>query len=93
MDEAKARPLYLGGVTIDDLIKLHLLNCDQCIEATRKSGPARLGGTGDRLGQKTGLCDTYLQLQLDRANYEGKINNIVAHTEHGDEAPKLGQLE
>jgi hypothetical protein len=28
-----------------------------------------------------------------RANYEGKINNIVRHTELGDEAPKRGRLE
>jgi len=93
VEEARAHPLYIGGMTIDDLIALHLLNCDQCIEAARRSGPKRLGGTGDRLGQKTNLCDTYLQLQLDRANYEGRVNNVVARTEFGDEAPVRGQLE
>lgn len=85
-DEAKAQPLYIGGMTIDDLITLHLLNCDQCRETADKTGPRKLG-------QRSGHCGTYWQLQLDRANYEGKINNIVAHTELGDEAPIMGHLE
>lgn len=91
MDEAKAAPLYIGGFTIDDMITLHLLNCDQCREAASKD--LRKRGHPPRLGEKSGHCDTYWQLQLDRANYEGKINNIVAHTEYGDEAPIMGHLE
>lgn len=86
MDEAKARPLYIGGFTIDDLIVIHLTNCTKCRDATKHR--ARV-----RFGQKTRLCDEYLHLQLQRANYEGSVNNIVAYTELGDEAPKLGRLE
>lgn len=85
-DEAKTLPLFIGGVAIDDLIAIHLIDCDTCRAATEKGKP-----TG--LGQKTALCTEYLHLQLMRANYEGKANNIVAHTELGDEAPIRGQLE
>jgi len=85
-DEAKAKPLYIGGLTIDDLIAMHLINCNQCSDAAVKDKPRRLG-------QKSSHCDTYWQLQIDRANYEGRVNNIVAHTEHGDEAPILGRLD
>lgn len=85
-DEARSQPLIVGGVTIDDAIVMHLIDCDTCLAVTERSGPLRLG-------QKTALCTTYLHLQILRANYEGKVNNIVAHTELGDEAPKMGQLE
>lgn len=85
-DEAKGQPLYIGGMSIDDLITLHLMNCNQCQDATEKSKPVRLG-------QKSGLCSQYWHMQLLRANYEGEVNNIVAHTELGDEAPIMGQLE
>jgi anthranilate/para-aminobenzoate synthase component I len=85
-DEAKATPLYIGGITIDDLIKLHLLNCDQCRESPHRD-------IKRRLGERSSHCDTYWQLQLDRANYEGQVNNIVAHTEHGDEAQIVNRLD
>jgi hypothetical protein len=85
-DEAKTLPLFIGGVAIDDLIAMHLTDCDTCRAATEKGRPKRLGN-------KTALCTEYLHLQLLRAQYEGKANNIVAHTELGDEAPKMGQLE
>jgi hypothetical protein len=85
-DEALEQPLYLGGETIDDVIAKHLLECDQCRNATEQGKPARLG-------DPSGHCDQYWHLQLMRANYEGKINNIVHHTELGDEAPLRGRLE
>lgn len=85
-DEAKSLPLVVGGMTVDDAIHMHLVDCNQCRDATERSGPVRMG-------QKSGHCGTYWHLQLLRANYEGSVNNIVAHTEHGDEAPIRGQLE
>jgi hypothetical protein len=85
-DEAKSLPLVVGGMTVDDAISAHLLECVTCRDVTEHAKPVRLG-------QKSGHCSTYWHLQLLRANYEGKINNIVAHTELGDEAPKMGQLE
>jgi hypothetical protein len=84
--EAKSLPLVVGGMTVDDAINMHLLDCVTCRDVTEHARPVRLG-------QKSGHCSTYWHLQLLRANYEGKINNIVAHTELGDEAPKMGQLE
>lgn len=85
-DEAKAQPLYIGGLTIDDLITMHLLNCTTCRDVSEKAGPVRLG-------EKSRHCSEYWHMQLLKANYEGNVNNIVAHTELGDEAPIMGQLE
>jgi hypothetical protein len=84
--EAKAQPLYIGHVTIDDAINMHLVDCVQCRDATERCNPIGLG-------QNSKHCAQYWHLQLLRARYEGKVNNIVAHTELGDEAPKRGQLE
>jgi len=85
-DQSLDQPLYVGSMTVDDAIQMHLVDCDQCREATNRAGPIRLG-------QHSGHCEGYWQLQLMRANHEGAVNNIVAHTEHGDEAPKIGRLE
>lgn len=79
-------PLYIGSMTVDDAIQMHLVDCDQCREATERARPIRLG-------ESSGHCDGYWQLQLMRANHEGHVNNIVAHTELGDEAPRMGKLE
>jgi hypothetical protein len=78
-------PLQIGSSDIDDVIAKHLIDCDQCREGIGK-GPVKLG-------EKSRHCDQYWHLQLLRARYEGKINNIVAHTELGDEAPIRGKLE
>jgi hypothetical protein len=80
------QPLIIGGRPVDELIAEHLSECVQCREATERSKPRGLG-------QHSGHCGTYWQLQLSRAQYEGKINNVVAHTEYGDEAPTRGRLE
>jgi hypothetical protein len=84
--EGQSEPLVIGGKTVDQLIEEHLVTCDQCRNATRHGAPRHLGN-------RSAHCGTYWQLQLDRANYEGKVNNVVAHTEHGDEAPVIGRLE
>lgn len=85
LDEAMAQPLEIGGMTIDDIISMHLTDCNQCADA-QKSGPVRLG-------QKSGHCSEYWHLQWNRAEYEGRVNNVVARTEHGDEAPIRGRLD
>jgi hypothetical protein len=68
------------------MIAMHLIDCDQCRKATASRKPVALG-------QKSGHCDAYWQLQLMRAEHEGRVNNIVAYTEFGDEARKGGALE
>jgi len=78
--------LTLGGIPIDEVIAKHLADCAQCKEAAVTGGPRGLG-------QRSRHCGTYWQLQLERAHYEGKINNVVAHTELGDEAPVRGKLD
>jgi hypothetical protein len=79
-------PLAVGSFSIDDAIAMHLVDCDQCREAIQNLRPVPMGG-------KSGHCDTYWELQLMRARYEGEVNNIVAYTELGDEAPKGRALE
>jgi hypothetical protein len=80
------RPLMVGSFSIDDAIGMHLVDCDQCRNAIVHLRPVGLG-------MKSGLCDAYFQLQLMRADYEGKVNGITAHTEYGDEAPIQGRLQ
>jgi hypothetical protein len=79
-------PLQVGSFSIDDAIGMHLIDCTQCRNTIESQRPAGLG-------KKSGHCDTYWQLQLMRAQYEGKRNNFVAYTELGDEARKEGTLE
>ena len=74
-----------SSVSLDDMIGMHLVDCEQCRKAVLR-GPVAIG-------QKSGHCDTYWQLQLMRAKHEGSVNNIVAYTEHGDEARKGRPLE
>lgn len=87
INSAVSVPLLVGSsdITIDDAIAMHLIDCDQCRKAIQTLTPVAIG-------EKSGHCDTYWQLQLMRAEYEGKINNIVAYTEHGDEARKSRPL-
>jgi hypothetical protein len=75
-----------SDMTLDEAIAWHLVDCDQCRKVAEIARPVGLG-------MKSGHCDTYWALQLLRANFEGTVNNIVAHTEYGDEAPKRGRLE
>ena len=78
--------LGYSEVSFDDVIAMHLVDCDQCRDAIRNLRPVALG-------QKSGHCDTYWELQLMRAKFEGSVNNIVAYTEFGDQAQKGGNLE
>lgn len=80
------KPLYLGTYTVDDAISMHLISCSQCRDFIERGRPVGLGG-------KSGHCGTYWQLQLMRADYEGKVNNITAYTEFGDEARKGGPIQ
>lgn len=84
--ETAGVPLQVGSFSIDDAIAMHLVDCEQCRRAIETLKPRGLG-------QKTGLCDRYLQLQLMRADYEGMQNNVVARTEYGHEAPQGRRLE
>lgn len=84
--EAANVPLRVGSFSIDDAIAMHLIDCGQCRNAIENLRPVGLG-------QKSGHCDTYWQLQLMRADYEGAVNNIVAYDESGNEARKGGSLQ
>jgi hypothetical protein len=75
----------IGSFSIDDAIAMHLVDCSQCHNAIVNLRPVSIG-------QKSGHCDTYWELQRMRAEYEGAVNNVVAYTEYGDEARKGGDL-
>jgi hypothetical protein len=77
--------LGIGSSSLSDVIQMHLVDCEQCRKAVL-SGPVGIG-------QRSKHCADYWQLQLMQAQYEGRVNNVVAYTEHGDEAPKGGELE
>lgn len=79
-------PLQIGSFSIDDAIQMHLVDCVQCRDATEHAKPVGMG-------QRSGHCNTYWQLQLLRANYEGQVNHIVHWTEEGYEAPTGRPLE
>lgn len=81
-----SRLLGSSDITLNDVIAMHLVDCVQCNNATRRQRPVALG-------QKSGHCDDYWQLQLMQAKHEGSVNNIVAYTEFGDSARKGGSLE
>lgn len=84
IERESGTPLMVGSFSIDSAIQMHLVDCQQCRDFTMCGRPVpniRMPG-----GTKDGHCGTYWQLQLMRARYEGAVNNIVAHTEYGDEA-------
>jgi hypothetical protein len=81
-----SRLLGSSEITLDDVIAMHIIDCSQCREVSEHARPVALG-------QKSGHCDAYWQLQLMRAEFEGRANNIVAYTEYGDAARKGGPLE
>ena len=79
------RLLGSSDVTFGELIQMHLVDCEQCRYAIMAPPVA--------IGQRSRHCSAYWDLQLLQAKYEGSVNNIVAYTEYGDEAPKGGNLE
>lgn len=81
----ESAPLRIGSYEVDDAIGMHLIDCVQCRDAIERGKPVAIG-------QKSGHCDAYWELQLMRAHYEGARNNVVAYTELGDEARKSRPL-
>lgn len=59
-----------------DILSLHLTLCSSCKPDARPAG----------LGQRSALCDGYWQLVQRWADREGKVNNVVAHDEYGNQA-------
>lgn len=73
-------------IPIADQIIAHIEQCDQCRRAIATDRPRAIG-------QKSGHCEVYWHLQLMHARAEGIANNIVAHTEYGDEVRRGRPLE
>lgn len=61
-----------------DILSLHLTLCSRCQPDARPAG----------LGQRSALCDDYWSLVQKWADREGEVNNVVAHDEYGNTAPR-----
>lgn len=61
-----------------DLISDHLDNCSDCHPPFKPVA----------LGQRSGFCAAYWQMVQAWADDEGAANNIVAHDEFGNRAPR-----
>lgn len=69
------RPLH-------DVLNEHINGCLNCQEISQKPP--------NGLGQSSRHCFEYQDLIQDWASLEGEVNNIVAHDEYGNEAPRSG---
>jgi hypothetical protein len=61
-----------------DVQQEHLKNCAQCQES--------LKGNPVSIGEKPKLCSEWFHIIYTYSEFEGKVNNVVAHDEHGNVA-------
>lgn len=62
------------------VLQSHISTCGKCQETLEKKPQG--------LGQLSRLCFEYQDLIQDWSIIEGELNNIVAHDEYGNEAPR-----
>lgn len=67
---------------LHDVLNEHINGCQNCQETSQRKP--------NGLGQISRLCFKYQDLVQDWAELEGLVNNIVAHDEYGNEAPRNG---
>lgn len=65
---------------LNDVLQRHLIGCRQCRESLEERP------TG--FGQRTTLCSEWQEIITNYADQEGKVNNVVARTEYGYDAPR-----
>lgn len=70
--------MFSKGKSLHELLSEHLGNCSQCQVEIQK-GP-------NGMGMHSRLCSDYQFIISMWADSEGKVNNIVAHDEYGNEA-------
>lgn len=68
---------------LSDVLASHLTGCEQCQGTLKRKPVANLAGAG--VDQH---CEVYWTLILEHAEWEGRVNNVVAHDEYGNEARK-----
>lgn len=71
--------------SLHDVLSAHIKTCSACQDAmqTRPRG----------IGMRSNLCSDYQALIQAWADTEGRVNNVVAHDEFGNEAPRRGDPE
>lgn len=68
------------NASLHDVLTAHVKLCSQCKEVARRDRPRGLGMVSN-------FCSDYQELIKAWAMTEGKVNNIVAHDEFGNQAP------
>ena len=69
---------------LNDVIQAHLEGCSECQKAAAQP---------NGLGQKTTYCSNYWRIFQLYAEREGELNNVVAHDEYGNQAPRAANPE
>lgn len=64
---------------LNDVVQAHLKGCAMCERNSKAKPIPNLGGS--KL-----LCSELLNIYQEYAEYEGKVNNVVARDEFGNEA-------
>lgn len=64
--------------TLEALITEHLNNCSKCNPPFKPI----------KLGEKAGFCSDYWDMIAEWSDREGQVNNVVAHDEYGNQAPR-----
>lgn len=69
---------------LSDVLANHLTGCEQCKQASEQARPVpNLNPFGQ---MTTKLCPEWFKIIAEYAKQEGKVNNIVARDEFGNEA-------
>jgi hypothetical protein len=77
--ESNGRPSQeIMPPTLGELLADHLAHCSSCVPDQRPVG----------LGGESLLCGVYWDLVQEWSDREGNLNNIVAHDEYGNDAPR-----
>src|ERR1700744_3927798 len=63
---------------IAQMVTDHLASCSDCHPPFKPVG----------LGMKAGFCAAYWDMVRSWADQEGRLNNVVAHDEYGNDAPR-----
>ena len=63
---------------IAEMVREHLTFCSDCQPPFKPVG----------LGMKAGFCAAYWDMVRSWADQEGRLNNVVAHDEYGNDAPR-----
>lgn len=66
---------------LGDILQEHLTGCAQCQASLSRTPTPNLNPTGT-----TGLCSKWFQIIREWADEEGKVNNVVAEDEYGNQA-------